>query len=217
MFLRRGFLYKPKISSTILNYLPFIWTNLNSFHPVVLYVKLSWNRPSGSWKEDENMKFTTTTTPTTTPTTTDNGQILIRKAHLSILLRWTKKLYELNVHYKWKCKYYKRLTIKGLQVSFYKKNYNFLNLELKYLVDDLKLLWHFYPLPIIFMNVFQTSKNKKVGKQLEDSQIRVYTSKGSFKMQTWDTEVSTKGLWCSCDCQCLRASNYSCSHYIHIS
>ena len=37
-------------------------------------------------------KFTTTTlTTTTTTTTTDNGQILIRKAHLSLWLRWAKK------------------------------------------------------------------------------------------------------------------------------
>ena len=45
-----------------------------------------WRR---RWKCEE---FTTmsTTTPTTT-TTTDNGQILIRKAHLSLWLRWAKK------------------------------------------------------------------------------------------------------------------------------
>ena len=41
-----------------------------------------WRR---RWKCE---KFTTSTTTTTT--TTDNGQILIRKAHLSLRLRWAK-------------------------------------------------------------------------------------------------------------------------------
>ena len=45
-----------------------------------------WRR---RWKCE---KFTTTTTTTTT---TDNGQILIRKAHLSLWLRWTKKCYNM--------------------------------------------------------------------------------------------------------------------------
>ena len=46
-----------------------------------------WRR---RWKCE---KFTTTikTTTTTTTITTDNGQILIRKAHLSLRLRWAKK------------------------------------------------------------------------------------------------------------------------------
>ena len=35
-------------------------------------------------------KFTTTTMPPTTTTTTDNGQIVIRKAHLNHRLRWAK-------------------------------------------------------------------------------------------------------------------------------
>ena len=45
--------------------------------------KWFWTR---RWKCE---KFTTTPTTTTT-TTTDNGQILIRKAHLSLWLRWAK-------------------------------------------------------------------------------------------------------------------------------
>ena len=35
-------------------------------------------------------KFTTMKTKTTTMTTTDNGQIFIRKAHLSLRFRWAK-------------------------------------------------------------------------------------------------------------------------------
>ena len=47
-----------------------------------------WRR---RWKCE---KFKTTTTPTTTTTTTtDNGQILIRKAHLSLRLSWAKSWY----------------------------------------------------------------------------------------------------------------------------
>ena len=50
--------------------------------------KWFWRR---RWK-CEKFTTTTTTTTTTTPTTptTDNGQILIRKAHLSLRLRWAK-------------------------------------------------------------------------------------------------------------------------------
>ena len=53
------------------------------------YAAFAWNLPNGSGNESE--KFTTTPTMTTT-TTTDNGQILIRKAHLSLWHRWAKKV-----------------------------------------------------------------------------------------------------------------------------
>ena len=35
---------------------PFIWTNLNPLYPGILCVKFSWNWPSGSGEEDENVK-----------------------------------------------------------------------------------------------------------------------------------------------------------------
>ena len=47
-----------------------------------------------SWKCE---KFTTTTTTTTT----DNGQILIRKAHLSLRLRWAKKTFRFGTSNYW--------------------------------------------------------------------------------------------------------------------
>ena len=43
-------------------------------------------------KKMECEKFTTMPMTTPLPTTTDNGQILIRKAHLSLLLRWAKNV-----------------------------------------------------------------------------------------------------------------------------
>ena len=44
------------------------------------------------WRRWKCEKFTTTTTTTTT----DNGLILIRKAHLSLRLRWAKKVHSLH-------------------------------------------------------------------------------------------------------------------------
>ena len=52
--------------------------NLNPLHPRMLCAKFGWNWPSGSREEYKNV-------------TTDKGQISIRKAHLSLRLRWTKK------------------------------------------------------------------------------------------------------------------------------
>ena len=34
----------------------FIWTNLNSFHPRMLWVRFGWNWHSGSGNEDKNVK-----------------------------------------------------------------------------------------------------------------------------------------------------------------
>ena len=66
-----------------------------------------WRR---RWKCE---KFTTTTTTTTT---TDNGQILIRKAHLSFRLRWAKKI-------GFKCTNLCELSTKPQnKVSFWNKN-----------------------------------------------------------------------------------------------
>ena len=66
----------------------FIWTDLNPLHPRKLWAMFGWNSLRCSGEEDEKLKkITTTTTMTTTPTTMDNGQILIRKAHLSLRLR----------------------------------------------------------------------------------------------------------------------------------
>ena len=60
---------------------PFIWTNLNPLQPMMLCAKFGWNWPLlwfWRWKCE---KFKPTLTMRTA--TTDNGQILIRKAHLS--------------------------------------------------------------------------------------------------------------------------------------
>ena len=35
---------------------PFIWTNLNPLHPMMLCAKFGWNWPSGSGQKDENVK-----------------------------------------------------------------------------------------------------------------------------------------------------------------
>ena len=54
------------------------------------------------WRRWKCEKFTTTTTTmTTTTTTTDNGQILIRKAHLSLLLRWANDNKNKNYYQVW--------------------------------------------------------------------------------------------------------------------
>ena len=65
-----------------------IWNPFTQGCLVQVWLKLVewfWRR---RWKCD---KFTTTPTTTTTTTTTDNGQILIRKTHLSLRLRWAKR------------------------------------------------------------------------------------------------------------------------------
>ena len=49
------------------------------------FAKFDWNWPS-KWKCEKFM-----TTMTTTTTTTDNRETFIRKAHLSLRLRWAKK------------------------------------------------------------------------------------------------------------------------------
>ena len=36
---------------------PFIWTNMNSLHPRMVYAKFDWNRTSRSWKEDFKISF----------------------------------------------------------------------------------------------------------------------------------------------------------------
>ena len=94
-FWRRRFLNFVNVLSLFRNYLPlekggtFHLHKLESPSPrdalYQVWLKLAqwfWRR---RWKCE---KFTTTTTSTTT---TDNEQILIRKAHLSLRLRWAKK------------------------------------------------------------------------------------------------------------------------------
>ena len=54
---------------------PFIWTNMNPFHPKKICAKFGWNWPIGSGEKDFWLR-----------------RILIRKAHLSLRLRWAKKL-----------------------------------------------------------------------------------------------------------------------------
>ena len=52
----------------------------------MLCAKFGWNWPSGSWEGDENVKSLQT------DGRIDDGQKVIRKAHLSFQLRWAKKL-----------------------------------------------------------------------------------------------------------------------------
>ena len=59
--------------------------NMNPLYPRMICAKFDWNWPSGSGSKCE--KFTT---KTSTTTMTDNGQISIRKAHVSLRLRWAK-------------------------------------------------------------------------------------------------------------------------------
>ena len=59
---------------------PFIWTNLNPLYPRMLCAKFGWNWTIGSGEEDENVKSLRQ----------QRRWILIRKAHLSLRLRWAK-------------------------------------------------------------------------------------------------------------------------------
>ena len=74
---------------------PFIWTNLNPLYPRMLCAKFGWNWPSGSG-EDENVK--SLQTDRQTDGWTDDGQQVIRKAHLSFQLRWAKNNDHLFTH-----------------------------------------------------------------------------------------------------------------------
>ena len=74
------------------NYLPLekggalhLKKNLNPLHPGILCAKFGWNWPSGSGDEDENVKSLQTDgrTDVLTDGGTDDGQQVIRKAHLS--------------------------------------------------------------------------------------------------------------------------------------
>ena len=58
----------------------FIWTNLDSLYPRMLCVKFGWNWPGGSGEDVKSVKRLQT-----------DGRVAIRKAHLSLQLRWTKK------------------------------------------------------------------------------------------------------------------------------
>ena len=55
-----------------------------------VWLKLAQWFSRRKWKCEKFTTSTTTTTTTITTTTTDNGQIVIRKAHLSLRLRWAK-------------------------------------------------------------------------------------------------------------------------------
>ena len=94
-FWRRNFLNFVNVFSQFRNYLPLeragpsIWTNLNPLHPRMLCAKFGWNWPSGSGEEDENVKSLQTNRRTDRQT--DDGRQVIRKAHLSFQLRWSKK------------------------------------------------------------------------------------------------------------------------------
>ena len=73
---------------------PFIWTNLNPLHPRMLCAKFGWNWPSSSGEEVENVNSLQTygQTDRRTDGQTDDGRQVIRKAHLSFQLRWSKQL-----------------------------------------------------------------------------------------------------------------------------
>ena len=72
---------------------PFIWTNLNPLYPGILCAKFGWNWPSGPGEEDENVKSLQTDRQTDRRTDgrTEDGRHVIRKAHLSLQLKWAKK------------------------------------------------------------------------------------------------------------------------------
>ena len=72
---------------------PFIWTNLNPFHSEIISAMFGWNWPSGSGEKDENVKSLQTDgrTDRQADIQIDDGRQVIRKAHLSFQLRWTKK------------------------------------------------------------------------------------------------------------------------------
>ena len=103
-FLRRRFLNFVNVFSQFRNYLLLGKggaLHFNKFETpspndalCQVWLKLAqwfWRR---RWK-CEKFTTTTTTTMTTTTTTMNNGQILIRKPHLSLRLRWAKKIIEL--------------------------------------------------------------------------------------------------------------------------
>ena len=62
---------------------PFIWANFNPLHPRMLCTKFGWNWSSGSGEEDENVK-------SLQQCQRQRQRTLIRKAHLSLWLRWAK-------------------------------------------------------------------------------------------------------------------------------
>ena len=92
-FCRRRFLNSVNVFSLFRNYLPFgkgVAIYLNKLESpsrkgalCQIWLKLAVSFLRWRWKCE---KFTTTSTTTTT----DNGQILIRKAYLSLRLRWPK-------------------------------------------------------------------------------------------------------------------------------
>ena len=74
------YIYYFPIISPLRRVWPFIWTNLNPLHPGILCAKFGWSWPSGSEEEDENMKSLQMDGQR------DDGQQVIRKAHLSFQL-----------------------------------------------------------------------------------------------------------------------------------
>lgn len=68
---------------------PLIWSNLNPLHPVTFCVKFGWNQPIGSGEGDENVKSIRQHPSRKRQT---YGQILIRKAHLSLRFGWAKNV-----------------------------------------------------------------------------------------------------------------------------
>ena len=66
---------------------PFMCTNLNPHHPRMLYAKFGLK--FAHWLLRRRCKCETLMT-TTTAMTMDNGQIVIRKANLSLRFRWAK-------------------------------------------------------------------------------------------------------------------------------
>ena len=96
-FWRRRFFNIVNVFSLFLNYLPLEkdgalhLNKLQSPSPkdalCLVWLKLAqW-----FWRRRRKCEKFKTTPTTTTTTTTDNRQILIRKAHLSLWLRWAKK------------------------------------------------------------------------------------------------------------------------------
>ena len=89
----RRFLNFVNVFSLIRNYLPLekgvalYWKNLNPHYPKMLCAKFRWNWLSGSGEEDENVKSLRQQRQQRRRLTDK-----IRKAHLSLWLRWAKNM-----------------------------------------------------------------------------------------------------------------------------
>lgn len=82
------------ISQNIIKCMVLQLNKLESPSPVMLWAKLRWNRPNGSWGEEmwnvKSLQLRGRYVKCEKFTTTDYGQISLRKARLSLQPRWAK-------------------------------------------------------------------------------------------------------------------------------